>query len=291
MHGSRSTWYVGIIPQLVNDLNFHDIATKNTSSTNCDLPVRERGQNFYSLSYVIIGLSWLFVLTRFAFKILDGLALGIDDWTILATVSVGTALTAVTIRSKQNGLGKDLWTLQPKEITTMLLYFEVEACLYFATLTLLKLSIIFFYIRIFPTPGAQRLLWGTAAFIIVWGSVYVIVAIFQCRPTSYFWNQWDGMHEGSCLNVNAITSSNAGFSIVLDFWSLGIPLWQLRKLKMHWKKKISVALMFGVGTFVTIVSILRLQALVHFAKSMNVSWEFYDVSMWSDIELGVGVMW
>jgi hypothetical protein len=66
---------------------------------------------------------------------------------------------------------------------------------------------------------------------------------------------------------------------------------QLRKLKMHWKKKISVALMFGVGTFVTIVSILRLQALVHFAKSMNVSWEFYDVSMWSDIELGVGVMW
>jgi hypothetical protein len=145
----------------------------------------------------------------------------------------------------------------------MLLYFDVVASLYFSSLTLLKLSIILFYIKIFPTESAQRLLKGTAVFTLVWGVTY----------------------------VNAITSSNAGISIVLDFWSLGIPLWQLRGLKMHWKKKIGVALMFGVGTFVTIVSILRLQALVHFAKSINVSWEFYDVSMWSTIELGVGVMW
>jgi hypothetical protein len=273
-------------------LNCYDKATKNTSSTNCGLPVRDRGPNNSSLPYVIIALAWLFVLTRFAFKIFEGLTLNLDDWTILATIISGTALTAVTIGGTiKHGLGKDLWTLEPKEITTMLFYFEIVACLYFLTLTLLKLSLIFFYTKIFPTPGAQRLLWGTAAFTLVWGAVYIIVAIFQCRPISYFWNHWDGMHEGSCLNINAITSSNAGFSIALDFWSLGIPLWQLRRLKLHWKKKVSVALMFGVGTLVTIVSILRLQALVHFAKSINVSWEFYDVSMWSNIEIGVGVMW
>jgi hypothetical protein len=137
-------------------------------------------------------------------------------------------------------------------------------------------------------PEVQRLLWGTVAFTLIWGIVYVIVAIFQCKPISYFWTHWDGMHEGSCLNINAITSSNAAISIVLDLWSLGIPLWQLRRLQLHWKKKVGVGLMFAVGTFVTIVSILRLQAL---AKSANVSWEFYDVSIWSTVELGVGVMW
>jgi hypothetical protein len=240
----------------------------------------------------MITLAWTFVLTRLAFKFFDNLPIELDDWAILATVIVGTATTAVTIGGTiEHGLGKDLWTLAPQEITTMLRYFEVVAVLYFATLTLLKLSIIFFYIKIFSTPGAQRLLWATAAFTFVWGAMYVILAIFQCQPISYFWNQWDGMHEGRCLNINAITSSNAGFSIALDFWSLGIPLWQLRGLKMHWKKKVGVVLMFGVGTFVTIVSILRLQALVHFAKSTNVSWEFYDVSIWSTIELGVGVVW
>jgi hypothetical protein len=229
---------------------------------------------------------------RFGFKIVERLPLELDDWTILATTVVGTALTAVTIGGTiKHGLGRDLWTLEPDQITTMLLFFEIVAVLYFTTLTLLKLSILFFYIKVFTVTRAQRLLWGTVIFTLVWGVVYVIVAIFQCTPISYFWTHWDGLHEGSCLNINAITSSNAGFSIALDFWSLGIPLWQLRLLKLHWKKKVGVALMFMVGTFVTIVSILRLQALVHFAKSTNVSWEFYDVSIWSTIELGVGVMW
>lgn len=41
---------------------------------------------------------------------------------------------------------------------------------------------------------------------------------------------------------------------------------------------------------VTVVSILRLHALVHFAASSNVTWEFYDVSMWSTIEICVGIM-
>jgi hypothetical protein len=229
---------------------------------------------------------------RFGYKIIERMRLDLDDWTILATTVVGTALTAVTIGGTiKHGLGKDLWTLEPKEITTMLLFFEIVAVLYFTTLTLLKLSIIFFYMKVFTVHEAQRLLQGTAIFTAVWGLVYVIVAIFQCRPISYFWTHWDGLHEGSCLNINAITSSNAAFSIALDFWSLGIPLWQLRRLKLHWKKKIGVVLMFAVGTFVTIVSILRLQALVHFAKSPNVSWEFFDVSIWSTVELGVGVMW
>lgn len=209
------------------------------------------------MSYVIISLSWLFVITRFAFKVYDQLTFDLDDWTILATVVVGTALTAVTIGGTiKHGLGQDLWVLPHDEITTMLFYFEIVAVLYFTTLTLLKLSIIFFYIKVFTTPGASRLLWGTAIFTAVWGIIYVIVAIFQCQPISYFWTHWDGLHQGKCLNINAITSSNAGFSIVLDLWSLGIPLWQLRKVKLHWKRKIGVALMFGVGTFVTVVSVL-----------------------------------
>jgi hypothetical protein len=240
----------------------------------------------------MIVLGGIFVLARFAFKIVEGLDLELDDWAILATLVGGIGCTGSIVGGTiKHGLGKDLWTLSPADITQLLRYFNVVATLYFATLTLLKLSIIFFYIKVFTTKGAKRLLWSTAIFTFLWGFAYVIVAIFQCRPVSYFWKRWDGLHEGQCLNINAITLSNAGMSIALDFWSLGIPLWQLRKLQMHWKQKVSVSLMFGVGTFVTVVSILRLQAIVHFAKSTNVSWEFYDVSIWSTTELGVGLMW
>lgn len=41
---------------------------------------------------------------------------------------------------------------------------------------------------------------------------------------------------------------------------------------------------------VTVMSILRLQSLVIFAGNANATWEFYDVTMWSNIEISVGIM-
>lgn len=38
------------------------------------------------------------------------------------------------------------------------------------------------------------------------------------------------------------------------------------------------------------VSILRLQSLVDFAKSHNPTWEQYDVANWSTIEINVGII-
>jgi hypothetical protein len=234
-----------------------------------------------------------FVIMRFGYKmIVTQLDIGYDDWSVLLTLLSAVPSAVLTVfGTVKHGLGQDIWTLSPDEITKMLRYFYSMAILYFTQVALLKLTLVFFYIRVFPSAKVQRLLWGTIVFVCLWGLAFVIIAIFQCRPINYFWTKWDGLHKGICLDVNTITLSNAGISIALDFWILGIPLWQLWGLKMHWKRKVGVGMMFCVGTFVTIVSILRLQALVHFAASSNASWEFYDVSVWSTIEICVGIMW
>jgi hypothetical protein len=241
----------------------------------------------------MVTIAAVFVVIRFAFKIwVSRSDIGYDDWTVLATLLSAVPSAIITVfGTVKHGLGQDIWTLTPEEITKMLRYFYVMASLYFTQVTLLKLTLTFFYIRVFPSTGVQRLLWGTVMFVALWGFTFVLTAIFQCRPIHYFWMKWDGLHQGTCLDINAITISNASISIALDLWILGIPLWQIWGLKMHWKKKIGVGLMFCVGTFVTVVSILRLQALVNFAASSNASWEFYDVSVWSSIEICVGIMW
>jgi hypothetical protein len=241
----------------------------------------------------MVTIASVFVVVRFAFKIAYSKSeIGLDDWAVLATLMTGIPSIIVTnYGTVKHGLGQDMWTLNAAEITKMLKFFYIMASLYFTQLTLLKLTLLFFYIRVFPSRPVQRLLWGTVIFVSLWGFTYVVLAIFQCQPITYFWTHWDGLHKGHCLDINAITSSNAGISIALDLWILGIPLWQLWGLKMHWKKKVGVAVMFCVGTFVTVVSILRLFALVHFAASTNASWEFYDVSIWSTIEVCVGIMW
>ena len=63
------------------------------------------------------------------------------------------------------------------------------------------------------------------------------------------WWRWDGEHkDGKCVDINALGWANAAISIALDAWMLVLPLWQVSLLKLAWKKKLSVALMFFVGT-------------------------------------------
>lgn len=78
--------------------------------------------------------------------------------------------------------------------------------------------------------------------------IFVPIAIFQCRPISYYWNRWNGDTPGTCININALGWSNAAISKSIVLWILATPLSQLRHLELAWKKKISVELTFCVGT-------------------------------------------
>ncbi|KAF4551090.1 CFEM domain-containing protein 1 [Elsinoe fawcettii] len=268
------------------------LIARNVSATNCGAPVRNRAPDYANISNGLAVTALVFVVIRFATKLfIVKSELGWDDWSVLATLVAAAPSAFITVYGMiPNGLGRDMWTLEANQIYMVIEYFYVMAWLYFLQITLLKLSLLFFYLRVFPRTEIRRLLWGTVAFVSVWGAAFVLTAIFQCRPIHYFWSKWDGLHKGTCLSANKISWVNAGFSIVLDLWILAIPIWEIRQLKMHWKKKVGVAVMFGVGTFVTVVSIIRLQTLVEFAKSANATWEFTAVSMWSTIEITVGII-
>ncbi|KPM37241.1 hypothetical protein AK830_g9309 [Neonectria ditissima] len=267
------------------------LVTKNLTMTSCDAPVRDRSGGYIAMSNVLAVVSALCVIQRFFSKVWWKIGLGLDDWFLLATFVVSIPSLIINVYgAAANGLGRDIWTVPFDQITKFGMYFNIMAVLYFAQVPLLKLALLFFYLRIFPTPIVRRLLWGTVVFNAVFGVVFVLVAIFQCQPISYFWTKWDGEHTGHCASINAITCSNAAISIAVDIWMLAVPLAQLKGLNLDWNKKIGVGLMFCVGTFVTVVSILRLQAVVRFEESSNATWDNFDVAKWSTIEISVGII-
>lgn len=211
--------------------------------------MRDRSSKYTIVSNTLGIISALFVIQRFAYKLWAGLDFGWDDWFCLITILSGIPATVFNAHwLPQNGMGRDVWTLTSSQITKFGLGFYVIEVLYFQQVATLKLSLLFFYIRIFPSRPVRRLLWGTVAFVSIWGSVYVFLGIFQCTPISYFWTKWDGTHHGHCMDINALGWSNAGMSIATDIWMLAIPMWQLKTLQLDWRRKVGVGMMFGVGT-------------------------------------------
>ena len=120
--------------------------------------------------------------------------------------------------------------------------------LYATNVFSVKLCVLLFYLRIFPGARIRRLIWATVIVVTICLIVFDILALAQCRPISYYWQGWDALHSGHCLGINALAWAIGVVSIIIDFWMLGLPLSQLMHLQMHWKRKMAVAMMFGVGT-------------------------------------------
>ncbi|GKT43042.1 satratoxin biosynthesis SC1 cluster protein 4 [Colletotrichum spaethianum] len=269
------------------------LTTKNITQTTCGAVPRDRTAMYNTISITMGSLSGAFVIIRLVHKVFATMGnLGMDDWFILTTLGSGIPGTVINTHGfATNGLGKDVWTVPFDRITDFGYWFFVMEPMYFGQVTLLKMSLLFFYMRIFShNSSVKKLIWGTIAFNAVFGVTFIFVAVFQCTPISFYWTKWDLEHQGTCLDINAIAWAHAGISIVLDFWMLALPLSQIKSLNLHWKKKIGVAMMFFVGTFVTVVSILRLQSLVQFAKSQNPTWDQFDVATWSTVEINVGII-
>ncbi|GJC94814.1 integral membrane protein [Colletotrichum higginsianum] len=161
---------------------------------------------------------------------------------------------------------------------------------YLVGLAVIKASILFFFLRIFPERRFRRVLWLMQVLNMLVCLSFVILCFAQCRPFSHFWTGWDGQHEGKCLDLNKIGLSHVALNIVLDVCMLALPVTQIYKLQMDRRKKIGVIAMFQVGVFLTVVSILRIRTMRDFATSLNVTADSVAVVLWAYVELGVGVV-
>lgn len=173
-----------------------------------------------------------------------------DDWVILATLVVGVPCTIINAQGlTAHGLGKDVWTLIPAEILEFGKSFYILEILYVTEMALIKLSLSLFYLRIFPGQGIRRALWAIVTLNVICGIIFILIAIFQCAPVSYYWTQYvDDVSPGRCIDINAFGWGNAAVSVLIDFLMIAIPLSQVRKLELHWKKKVGVTVMFMTGT-------------------------------------------
>ncbi|KHN93894.1 Extracellular membrane protein, CFEM domain protein [Metarhizium album ARSEF 1941] len=260
------------------------LVTKNATETACHRRRRDRSGKYNATSIAMCAVTGTLVVMRTGFKLFFSgqRTLKPDDLVILlVSALVGLPCTILNVKGlSYYGLGRDVWTLQPAAIVEFARYFFIQQILYVFLMTSIKLSLLLFYLSIFPGKITRLLLWITFAVNALSGVSFILVSVFQCAPIQFYWMQYAQQGTGKCLNINLLGWLNGVSSVAIDLWMIGIPLFQVKKLELHWKKKLGVAVMFLTGAL----------SLVHFYNSENRTWDLWQTAWWSTIEINIGLI-
>ena len=119
--------------------------------------------------------------------------------------------------------------------------------LYFGIVSMTKISIHCFYLRVFPSAAFRRITQLIMAICLCWAVASILTTIFQCSPIDAAWEGWDSEYGGRCVNINAAAWASTAINLVLDLVTIALPLPQLLRLSLSTKKKIGLCMMFSVG--------------------------------------------
>ncbi|KAJ5548958.1 hypothetical protein N7513_006192 [Penicillium frequentans] len=285
------------------------LTTKNVTETACGAPFRDRTNIVFYTGIIGGVIAFITFSLRMVARLrCCGGMFGWDDFTMMLTMCLVIPLSALSGVLANTGLGRDMWTLPFENITRILyvsmlimdpfftsnpyytqIYFWDEL-IYLSILPMTKISICCFYLRIFPDRQFRNVTYFVIGLNVAYLIAFVLISVFQCWPLPYAWLHWDGEGNYKCNHINAQGWSAAAINMILDILVMALPLRQLYHLNLSTRKKVYVMCMFGLGLFVTLVSILRLKSLINFASTTNLTWDYVAIGYWSTIECDVGVI-
>lgn len=225
----------------------------------------DRGSQVVGVSIAMIILSTHAVAFRLWSRKTSKAGLWWDDWTILIAL-VSSSLTddaywiqssnlfihkpfaigicALSIYWVSIGFGRHSDQVKGPA-TSILLAMFCENFMYNTGLTLVKVSVLLFYSRVFT--GIQWLniaLRIVGAIVVSWWIICNFGALFTCDPIA---KAWDSKLPGHCTDTYRTYVGAAIPNVFTDFVLLILPMPILWKLHMTKIKKVALCFVFGLG--------------------------------------------
>lgn len=207
---------------------------------------------------------------------------------MLVVLSVGMQLIRTGTRY---GLGRHVYDLPPHtlihNVKKVIQTLWVSQVLYSTALSLVKISIIASFHRIFPTRAIRWTMYALGGAIIAVWLINILTTIFQCSPISAAWN-FQAIAP-KCLPIMDVYYFSTAFSILTDVLLCAIPLPLFWKLKLPIREKYIVSALFGLGLVAAVASVMRITVL-HDVQSTDVTIGAVPTLNWSVVEVGTGIM-
>ncbi|KAL8948136.1 MAG: hypothetical protein Q9222_005647 [Ikaeria aurantiellina] len=217
-------------------------------------------------------------------------AISWDDYTIIAAYILNVGNLIIDGLGIRLGSGRHLIAVGQRNLQRFLLLSYTFQIIYGVTMTIIKISILLFYCRLFPRESTPRY-WRMAVYIIATVMILfciggVTACIFQCTPVDYAWLRTG---EGHCINTLLLFYISSAVTVVTDVIILLLPMPIVWKLQMPRAKRYGVLAIFLLGGFVCIASIVRFFYL-HEIVPTDATWTQINPAIWSIIEPSIGIV-
>ncbi|KAL9021143.1 MAG: hypothetical protein Q9185_001682 [Variospora sp. 1 TL-2023] len=230
------------------------------------------------------------VTIRFECRRRMKVAIAGDDWLMLASLIFSLSLCFIFGYGTNFGTGRHLLAIGEGNVQKYLQLTYTFQIIYGFALVTARLSILYFYHRLFPRESAPRW-WRTCLYIVTffvigWFIAGLCCVTFICTPISYYWTRTG---NGHCINEMAVMYLSAALTIVADILILLLPLPVIWNLHMRRSKKIGVMTIFLLGGFTCVATIVRF-CYVPKIVLVDPTWTQVDPGLWSTIEPCLGIV-
>ncbi|KAK6510253.1 hypothetical protein TWF481_004970 [Arthrobotrys musiformis] len=212
---------------------------------------------------------------------------GLEDYFLVIAMAASIVTGVCQVFQVQYGTGRHFAEVDLADWSTSLKYLFASIVAYNFSLTLTKTAILLQYLRIFNSKVFRVAAYVMMFIVFGYATEAILTAVFNCVPVEAFWT---GDPTAKCIPREALWFANAGLNIFTDFSIAILPLPVIIKLNMPKRQKIPLMMIFALGFFICIVSILRLRFLIILSKSMDPTWDQPATAYWSAIEMNISIV-
>ncbi|KAL8851633.1 MAG: hypothetical protein Q9221_003470 [Calogaya cf. arnoldii] len=253
--------------------------------------MNERGRAILCVCIACGVLETFAVALRFMARRKMKARLQIDDWLIFASLFPNYAMIVVGgFLVGEGKAGLPTASLTPRQMVVFLQMFYASLITYISTVTLVRISILLLYRRIFDIKSFRLVATILMAASLAWGVSICVANIFQCRHVGDAFNaEVLGAPDSRCINLQALYYGAVGTGFALDLIILVLPFQQILGLRLERRQKYELIAILSLGGLACIASIVRITTLSSLDQT-NLSYSVATVYMWSQIEPSAAIL-
>ncbi|KAH7389284.1 hypothetical protein DE146DRAFT_724657 [Phaeosphaeria sp. MPI-PUGE-AT-0046c] len=223
------------------------------------LAKEDQGPKVVGLVVAFTVLAFICVLLRF-FARIKFTIVGLEDYFIALSMLFSIATAACQIKQVGYGAGKHSMFVPLPSIIMSLKYLYFSILTYCVGFTLIKVSILTQYRRIFTVASARIPIYVVMGIAIASGIAAFFTFAFACVPVDANWNILK-KPMAKCINEYAARYAHGTSNAVTDLLIAALPVKGIWNLQLVRRQKIALIMVLTLGWFVCIVSILRVHSL------------------------------